>query len=88
MLDDWLAALVHDYDHQALEDGEDGRLFCQFSVGVAQIDTQVYAVPSAVFNAAHGAMYAVKQRRQVAHSRYAIARPGNVKTLPQLQEAL
>ena len=84
-LDDWLAALIHDYDHQALDDGE---LFCQFSVGVAQIDTQIYPEPSAVINAAHSAMMAVKRRRQVPHSRYAIARPGNVTALKPAQEAL
>jgi len=87
-LDDWLAALVHDYDHKALENGEKGMMFCQFSIGVAQIDTQTYPVPTAVFNAAHGAMIGAKQRRQVPHSRYAIARSGNVTAMKPVQEAL
>jgi diguanylate cyclase (GGDEF)-like protein len=88
VLEDWLAALVHDYDHQILEHDRGGRVFCQFSIGVAQIDAQLYASPAEVFSAADSAMYSVKQRRRIRHSRYAIARPGNVTPITTAKGAL
>jgi hypothetical protein len=32
-------------------------------------------------------MYAIKQRRRLGHSRFAIARPGNVTAITALREA-
>jgi hypothetical protein len=58
-----------------------GEVFCQFSVGVASIDARLYASPAEVFNAAESAMYAVKQRRRIRHSRYAIAKSDNVTAI-------
>lgn len=87
VLEDWLAALVHDHDHQMLENGESGTAFCQFSVGVAAIDATIYPSPTDVFNAADNAMYAVKQRRQIRHSRFGIARPGNVTAITRRRVA-
>jgi diguanylate cyclase (GGDEF)-like protein len=81
-LEEWLTALVHDYDHRSLEEIGDSALVCQFSIGVATIDAELYPTAEDVFRAADEAMYAVKQRRDIRHSRYAIARPGNVKILP------
>jgi len=88
VLEDWLAALVHDHDHRTIEDGGSGEIVCQFSIGVAQIDARIYAHPAEIFNAADSAMYAVKQRRRIRHSRFAIARPGNVTSITALKEAL
>jgi diguanylate cyclase (GGDEF)-like protein len=88
VLEDWLAALVHDHDHRMLENGHSGTAFCQFSIGVAQIDAKAYPSPADVFNAADGAMYAIKQRRQIRHSRFAIARIGNVTPITRLSAAL
>ena len=87
VLEDWLAALVHDHDHQMLENSG-ATAFCQFSIGVAPIDARLYPRPEDVFSAADGAMYAIKQRRQIHHSRFAIARPGNVTTLKPRRAAL
>lgn len=76
-LDEWLTALIHDHDHKLLE-GSDGTVcVCQISIGAAYIDAQVYPQPSDVFKAADSAMYSVKQRRQIRHSRFAIARRGH-----------
>lgn len=80
-LDEWLTALIHDYDHRSLEEIGETALVCQFSIGVAMIDAQHYATPADVFRAADEAMYAVKQRRDIRHSRFAIARPDNVRSL-------
>lgn len=81
VLDEWLTALVHDYDHRALEKVGESALVCQFSIGVSKIDAERYATAEDVFRAADEAMYSVKQRRDIRHSRFAIARPGNVTTL-------
>jgi len=88
VLEDWLAALVHDHDHQMLRHDVSDGVFCQFSVGVAQIDAQIYASPAQVFEAADDAMYAVKQRRRIRHSRYAIAKSGNVMPITTAKETL
>ena len=85
VLEDWLAALVHDYDHQMLRLDVGDEVFCQFSVGVASIDARLYASPAEVFNAADSAMYAVKQRRRIRHSRYAIAKSDNVTPITTAQ---
>jgi diguanylate cyclase (GGDEF)-like protein len=87
VLEDWLAALVHDHDHRMLENGDSGTAFCQFSIGVAHIDAKVYPRPADVFNAADSAMYAIKQRRRIRHSRFAIARTGNVTPITRLRAA-
>ena len=80
-LEEWLTALIHDNDHRSLEEIGETALVCQFSIGVAMIDAQVYEAPADVFRAADEAMYAVKQRRDIRHSRFAIARPGNFRSL-------
>ena len=77
-LDDWLAALAHDYDHQVLEGTEPPPQICRFSIGAAPIDARLYASPADVLKAADDAMYSVKERRRVGHSRYAVARSDNV----------
>lgn len=73
-LHDWLTALIHDHDHRMLEADAGAVELCQFSIGVASIDAAVYATPDEVFDAADNAMYRVKQRRDIRHSRYAMAR--------------
>lgn len=85
-LDEWLTALVHDYDHRSLEEIGDTVLTCQFSIGVASIDAQRYPTTQDVFRAADEAMYSIKQRRDIRHSRFAVARPDNVHALPRKRE--
>lgn len=74
-LEEWLTALIHDYDHQLLDNAQGEVSFCQFSIGAASVDAAIFPTPGDVVDAADGAMYAVKQRRQVRHSRFAVARP-------------
>jgi len=85
-LDEWLTALVHDYDHRSLEEIGETALTCQFSIGVASIDAQRYPNAQDVLHAADEAMYSIKQRRDIRHSRFAIARPDNVHALPRKRE--
>jgi len=88
MLEEWLTALIHDYDHRALEANDKVVPICQFSIGVARVDAATYATAADVFDAADSAMYAVKQRRRIGHSRFAIARPGNVTAITASRDAL
>lgn len=85
-LTDWVAALVHDHDHRALETLREKRCACQFSVGAAFVDARAYPRPADVLAAANSAMYEVKSRRRIRHSRFAIARAGSV--LPVTVQAL
>ena len=73
-VDDWLTALIHDYDHLQLEAGDNAVVFCHVSVGAAPIDANVYAGPADAFDAADRAMYSIKQRPKLRRSRYAVAR--------------
>lgn len=86
-LDEWLTTLVHDYDHRVLESDRDRVEFCQFSIGAASIDAQVYAKPHDVLSAADAAMYSVKGRRHVRHSRFAVARVPAVTPLNPRRDA-
>ncbi len=83
-LEEWLTALIHDYDHQLMENSTPSVDSCQFSIGAAYIDADVYATPADVFDAADTAMYAIKQRRSIRHSRFAVARPDPDKTAKAL----
>jgi diguanylate cyclase (GGDEF)-like protein len=80
-LDEWLTALIHDYDHKVLEQCDGAVCVCQFSIGSASIDAQLYPAPADVFRAADNAMYGVKERRQIRHSRFAIAMADSVTPL-------
>lgn len=76
-LDEWLTALIHDYDHRLIERNDVAVHSCQFSIGAAYIDADLYPSPTEVFDAADTAMYAIKQRRSIRHSRFAVAKPDN-----------
>lgn len=73
-LEEWLTGLIHDHDHRLLETHDPPLHLCQLSIGVAQIDAHIYPQPADAFNAADSAMYGIKQRRDIRHSRFAIAR--------------
>ena len=72
-LGEWLIGLIHDHDHRLLET-RPALPLCRLSVGAAQIDAHIYPQPADAFNAADSTMYGIKQRRDIRHSRFAIAR--------------
>ena len=85
-LEEWLTALIHDHDHKLLEQEPGQVRSCQFSIGAAEIDAAVYRSVSEVYNAADQAMYAVKERRRIRHSRYAVAKQENITQITAARE--
>lgn len=87
MLESWLTTLIDDYDRPSSQSAMHTGVKCQFSIGVAHIDAQCYPAPGDVFCAADRAMYRIKNRRNIRHSRFSIARPDADPSVMRQQEA-
>jgi diguanylate cyclase (GGDEF)-like protein len=75
MLATWLNDLVEDYDGETVRHGDLELPTCPFSIGIAEINAEIYAQAADAFHAADGAMYAIKGRRTDRQSEYALATP-------------